>query len=100
MQTYATEVAEAPIVYDAHAYPYYFNDANGNGEVDEGEGSYTAWTPRLLKAAYNYQYVQKDPGMYAHNAKYAGQILYDTLEDLAAGGIEVDMEGLVRPEVK
>ncbi len=100
MQTYATEVAEAPIVYDAHAYPYYFNDANGNGEVDEGEGSYTAWTPRLLKAAYNYQYVQKDPGMYAHNAKYAGQILYDTLEDLAAGGIEVDMEGLERPEAK
>ena len=38
--------------------------------------------------------------MYANSAKDAGQILYDTLEDLAAGGIEVDMEGLVRPEVK
>ncbi len=100
MQLYAKQVAEAPIVYDSHAYPYFFDDANGNGKVDEGEGSYAAWTPRLLKAAYNYQYVQKDPGMYAHNAKYAGQILYDTLEDLAAGGIEVDMESLERPEVK
>jgi len=100
MQLYAKDVAKTAIVYDSHAYPYFFADKNANGKVDEGEGSYAAWTPRLLKAAYNYQYVQKDPGMYAHNAKYAAQILYDTLEDLGKGGIKVDLTGMARPEVK
>ena len=38
--------------------------------------------------------------MFAHNAKYAGQLLYDTLEDLGKGGIKVDLTGMVRPEVK
>lgn len=101
MQAYAKKVAEEPIVYDAHAYPYFFADKNDNGKVDQGEGAYTEWTPRLLRAAYNYQYVQKDPGIYAHNPKYAFQILYDTLESLnGAGGLKVDMTGLARPEVK
>ena len=31
---------------------------------------YKAWTARLLKAAYNYQVSVKDPGAFAHNAKY------------------------------
>ncbi len=101
MQAYAKKVAEEPILYNPAAYPYFFADKNDNGKVDEGEGAYTEWTPRLLKAAYNYQYVQKDPGIYAHNPKYAVQLLYDTLESLnGAGGLKVDMTGLVRPEVK
>jgi hypothetical protein len=93
-----------PIVYDSHAYPYFFNDLNANGEADEDEAvrtnGYSTFTPRLLKAAYNYQYSQKDPGIYAHNLEYAVQFLYDSLEDLAAGGVEVDLENLVRPEVE
>lgn len=101
MKAYAKKVAEEPIVYSPAAYPYFFADKNDNGKVDEGEKAYTEWTPRLLRAAYNYQYVQKDPGIYAHNPKYAVQILYDTLESLnGAGGLKVDMTGLVRPEVK
>lgn len=101
MQAYAKKVAEVPILYDPVAFPYFFADKNDNGKKDEGEGAYTEWTPRLLKAAYNYQYVQKDPGIYAHNPKYAVQILYDSLESLnGAGGLKVDMTGLVRPEVK
>jgi hypothetical protein len=97
MQAYAKDVAKAAIVYDPAAYPYFFADANGNGKVDEGEGSYTEWTPRLLRAAYNYQYSYKDPGLFAHNPKYAAQILYDTLEDLGKGGVKVDLTGMVRP---
>jgi hypothetical protein len=73
----------SPIVYDAHAYPYFFDDA--------GE-RYATWTPALLRAAYNYQYAQKDPGAYAHNAKYALQFLYDGIE--ALGG---DVSGMTRP---
>lgn len=87
-----TIAAGNPILYDAHAYPYFFADANGNGAVDEGEGSYSGWTPRVLKAAYNYQYVQKDPGAFAHNGRYILQVLFDTLEDLGA-----DVTGMVRP---
>ncbi len=101
MQAYAKKVAEAPIVYDPYAHPYFFGDANDNGKKDADEKAYTEWTPRLLRAAYTFQYVQKDPGIYAHNPKYAGQILFDSLESLnGAGGLKVDMTGLVRPEVK
>lgn len=80
---YAVSVGAAPIVYDSHAYPYFFNDA--------GEG-YSTWTPTLLRAAYNYQYVQKDPGAFAHNGQYIIQVLYDTLVDLGA-----DVSGMTRP---
>ncbi len=92
IQAYAADTVGAPIVYDAHAYPYFFADANANGAVDEGEGGYASWTPRLLRAAYNYQYVAKDPGAYAHNGRYVAQVLYDTLADLGA-----DMTGKTRP---
>jgi hypothetical protein len=99
IQAYAKDVAKAALVYDASAYPYFYGDANGNGKHDQDEKAYTEWTPRLLRAAYNYQYVQKDPGLFAHNPKYGAQILYDALEDLGKGGVKVDMTGLVRPAV-
>jgi hypothetical protein len=46
----------------------------------------------LLRAAYNYQWVQKDPGAFAHNGKYILQVLYDSIADI--GG---DVTGLTRP---
>ena len=90
-------MAGKPIVYDAAAYPYFFEDTDGNGEINGEEAAYTAWTPRLLKAAYNYQYVQKDPGAFAHNAKYVIQFLYDSLTSLGQQ-VTVDMTGMARPE--
>jgi hypothetical protein len=86
LQNYAANEAGTPIVYDVHSYPYFFIDTNGNFKVDAGEASYgnryNAFTPRLLKAAYNYQYVMKDPGAYAHNGEYVVQVLQNTLRDL------------------
>lgn len=86
IQAYADEKSGTPIVYDPHAYPYFFIDTNANGDVDEGEAAfpnkYNAWTPRLLKAAYNYQVSIKDPGGYAHGGKYLIQLLVDSTEDL------------------
>lgn len=82
IQAYASDVAGLDIVYDAHSYPYFFGDTNGNGEADEDESGYSAFTPRLLKAAYNYQVSQKDPGAFAHGGKYIIQLLYDSIEDL------------------
>lgn len=82
IQAYAADVLSAPIYYDAAAYPYFFADANGNGAVDEGEGKYVSWTPRLLKAAYNFQTVNKDTGGYAHGGKYLIQLLHDSISSL------------------
>ena len=56
--------------------------------------AYNAWTPRLLRAAYNYQYSVKDPGAFAHNPLYVMQFLYDSIKDV--GG---DVTGLTRPPV-
>jgi hypothetical protein len=96
IQAYAATILEKPIVYSPSAYPYFFADDNGNGVIDEGEGQYKSWSPRLLEAAYNYQYVMKDPGAYAHNGRYILQVLYDTLADLKMR-VPVDMSGMVRP---
>lgn len=79
---YAKEVGKADITYSSTAYPYFIADKNANGKADTGEGAYPAWTPRLLKAAYNYQVASKDPGKLAHNAKYVIQLMYDSITDL------------------
>lgn len=97
---YAANVAKSPILYDSHNHPYFFTDKNANGAVDPGEAvranAYKAWTPRLVRAAYNYQFIAKDPGAYAHNPVYAVQLLYDSLESLGAK-VEVDVKKLTRP---
>ncbi len=100
IQAYAKTVAGKPIAYDLDAYPYFFVDTNANGVADKDEAKfpnrYNAWTPRLLKAAYNYQFVTKEPGAYAHNAPYALQILYNSLSDLGAK-VTVDVTQAKRP---
>jgi len=74
-----------PIVY-ASGYPYVVNDTNGNGVADESEvnrnNRYSSFTPRLLKAVYNYQVSLKDHGGYAHGGKYIIELLYDSIADL------------------
>jgi hypothetical protein len=88
IQAYADEVAGEPITYDSANYPYFLNSA--------GEG-YNAWTPRLLKAAYNYQVASKDPGNYAHGGKYIIQLLNDSIADLnTAIASPIDMEDMSR----
>ena len=97
IQAYAKDKAGAALVYTGDANPYFFIDSNDNGEVDademNGDNRYATWTPRLLRAAYNYQYSGKDPGAFTHNAKYIMQTLYDSIEDI--GG---DVSAMTRPE--
>ena len=75
-----------PIVYDANTNPYFFNDLNGDGQIDPDEAKsanrYGYFNAKLLQAAYNYQWVSKDPGAYAHNFSYINQLLYDSIKDL------------------
>ncbi len=97
IQAYAAETTGASILYDANSYPYFFADTNANGELDadeaNGGNSFKSWTPRLLRAAYNFQWAQKDPGSFVHNGTYVIQALYDSLEDIG-----VDVSEMTRPE--
>ena len=72
------------------------------GRIDPEEvkpsNKYPAYTPRLLQAVYNYTFALRDPGAAYHNGPYVIQLLYDSLESLAASGkAGVDMKGKVRP---
>lgn len=69
-----------------------------------GGGTYAQWTPRLLKAAFNYQLVDRDTAAYAHNSKYVIELLYDAIADLNTGmdatghaANKVDVAGMTRP---
>ncbi len=104
-QAYAKDVTGTSIVYDGNTYPYFFVDANDDGKADQQNGkpvAFTKWTPRLVEATYNYQFVEKDPGAFAHNPSYVIELLYDSTADLdsyfsdAGKTVPVDMSKMVR----
>jgi hypothetical protein len=102
IQQYARTVGGASIAFSPEAFPYWYTDTNGNGKIDPEElrpdNRYTAYTPRLEQATYNYTYVLRDPGAAYHNGRYTLQLLYDSLDSLAASGkAGVEMRGKVRP---
>ena len=98
IQAYATDKIGTSIIYNGANYPYFFIDTNGDGVTDEAEvnadNRYTTLTPRLLKATYNYLWVAKDPGAFAHNGKYILEILYDSLADIGGSAATA---GMTRP---
>jgi hypothetical protein len=81
---YSRQASGNPAAYTPDSYPYFFVDADGDGQVNDSDydNRYDTWTRRLLKAAYNYQVSQKDPGAYTHNATHILQLLYDPLTGL------------------
>jgi len=98
---YSTEQGSNTICYDDAAYPYWFIDTDQSGSCEPSEANYgnrwQAWTARLLKAAYNFQVASKDPGNFAHNAKYTIQLLHDAITDLnVALTIDIDMANAIR----
>jgi hypothetical protein len=102
IQTYAKSVGGKPIAFTKAAYPYWYADTNGNGRIDQEEvrpdNAYTAYTPRLMQATYNYSFALRDPGGAYHNGRYVLQLLYDSLESLAnSGKAGINMSGKVRP---
>jgi hypothetical protein len=95
-------VGGTAIAFTEAAHPYWHADLNGNGTIDRDEvkpaNKYPAYTPRLMQAIYNYTFVLRDPGAAYHNGRYAAQLIYDSLESLAASGkAGVNMQGKVRP---
>ena len=102
IQRYAKTAGGASIAFSKEAFPYWYNDVNGNGKVDPDElkpaNKYPAYTPRLMQAVYNYAFVTRDPGAAYHNPRYTLQVLHDTLESLAQSGkADVNMQGKLRP---
>lgn len=97
---YARE-KQTPVCYDEKSHPYFFKDGNGDGacQADEvmSSNAFKSWTPRLLRAAYNYQMSIKDPGAFAHNAKYIMELLFDSTQDLnGALAAKVDLSRAAR----
>jgi hypothetical protein len=102
IQDYAKTVSDKPIAFTRAAYPYWYADTNGNGRIDFDErkmaNKYKDFTPRREQAVYNYTYALRDPGGPYHNGRYVLQLLYDSLESLAASGkIKFDMKNMKRP---
>ncbi len=102
IQRYGSE-RSARLCYGA-AYPYWFKDSDGDGACSASESTfpngYASWTPRLLRAAYNYQMMAVDPGNFAHNGKYVIQLLHDSIVDLNDGlTADTNVTNLVREDV-
>jgi uncharacterized protein YjdB len=100
IQAYASEKNTKAICY-GDGYPYFFVDTNSNGTCEDTEvayaNAYDEWTPRLVRAAYNYQTAKKDPGAFAHNAKYIIQLVYDSAMDVnGAMSSPIDLSALSR----
>jgi hypothetical protein len=104
IQAYAKDVVKVGLIYNPNSHPYFFQDKDNDRSIDKDEKGanirYTSFTPRLLEAAYNYQYAQKDPGAFVHNGKYVIQAMYDSIADLNTKlTTKIDMSKMVRPEV-
>jgi hypothetical protein len=106
IQEYAKDVVTKPIIYEGHSHPYFFEDKGTIGVFEPGvDTNFTSWSARLVKAAFNYQMWQKDPGAFAHNGKYIMELMYDSIANLnehalvdvsKANGYPADFASLVR----
>lgn len=100
IRDYAEQVLDAPIIYVPERFPFFYNDVSDGGEINLDDltfgDRYTTWTPRLVRATYNYNFVYRDPGAYAHNPRYVLQLLYDSISDINES-VPVEMAALTRP---
>ncbi len=75
------------ICYLATTSPFWFKDTDGDGTCSTAEATFgnrfASWTPRLVRAGYNYYLSVRDQAAFAHNAKYMIQLLFDATADLA-----------------
>jgi hypothetical protein len=88
------------LCYAPGIHPYFFknNETTGAAICTSAEAvtanQLKGWTADLMKATFNYQLYRVEPGAWAHNFSYIGQLLYDSIESLGGPGAVV---GLTRP---
>jgi hypothetical protein len=104
IQGYTKERSLGAICYAQATYPYFFKDTDGDGACSTSEAAFAnafgTWTARLVRAAYNYQVSHKDPGAFAHNAKYVIQLLHDSIADLnTALTAKIDLSKAARDDI-
>lgn len=72
------------IDFNPNAYPYYYQGGTTSAQTDWTKGG-TVSGKKLLGAAYNIQLLTKDPAAYAHARSYSRRLLYDTIDFLDDG---------------
>jgi predicted CXXCH cytochrome family protein len=80
------------ITYNQAAYPYFYDVSAANGAVKNWTRSNFLATPltaadaeKLMGAAFNINLLQRDPAAYAHARTYARRLLFDTIDFLDDG---------------
>lgn len=81
-----SELEKAGIYYNPVAYPYFFNVPAPHIYPNR----VTVWKESQIKAAFNLHFIEKEPGVYIHNFKYAVQLLRDSYEALTG----MDLKGM------
>jgi hypothetical protein len=76
-------LASKGIFYNPDTYPYFHRESAKASQA--GSTGYSSWTQPQLKAAFNLNTFYKEPGAFAHNGKYAAEILIDAIADLSGG---------------
>ena len=86
---YANFKLAKKICYDKGNYPYWFETANADGTCSVADPTmrvaYALFSPRLLRAAFNYNLFVREPGAWAHNPRYVVELAYDGIVDLNNG---------------
>ncbi|BCS52135.1 hypothetical protein [Geobacter sp. SVR] len=84
------------IEYDANAYPYFFKgglahtSANAVKNWTNGTGN-QALGKKLMGACFNIQLLTKDSAAYAHGRSYSRRLVYDTIDFLDDGMINLSV---------
>jgi hypothetical protein len=84
------------IEYDSAAYPYFFKgglshvSANAVKDWTLGTGD-QVFGKKLMGACFNIQLLTKDPAAYAHARSYSRRLLYDTIDFLDDGAINLSV---------
>ncbi|OGW41111.1 MAG: hypothetical protein A2Y97_12440 [Nitrospirae bacterium RBG_13_39_12] len=73
------EFEKAGIYYNPDTYPYFFTVPDSQTFANR----VTIWKESQLEAAFNLHYIEKEPGAYIHNFRYAVQLLQDSYQALS-----------------
>lgn len=80
------------ITYNPASYPYFYDASAANGAVKNWTRSNFLATPlaaadaeKLMGAAFNINLLKRDPAAYAHARTYARRLLFDTIDFLDDG---------------
>jgi len=76
------------ITFNSSSYPYFFN-ANGTGVTNWRRGHDNAFAKKLMGACYNINLLVREPGAYAHGRTYARRLIYDTIDFLDDGSLNL-----------